>query len=46
MQEFDPLTRGIGHLTPQACNVAAKPGQTCDQTIANRVVRHCNDNWD
>ena len=45
-QEFDPLTDGLSQLNRQASNVAARPRQTCDQTVANRITCRREDDRD
>jgi hypothetical protein len=45
-QEFEALASKISLLIRQAGDVAAGPGQTCDQAGAERVRRHRKDDRD
>src|SRR6516165_551709 len=40
-QQFQPLARKLVRLDRQSGGVAARFRQTCDQTAADRIDRHC-----
>src|SRR5262249_17979080 len=45
-QEFETFASKIGRLVRQTCNVAARPRQTGNQAIGNRVARDREDDRD
>ena len=45
-QEFQPFGSGIQKLQAQAGEVAARPGETRDETKGNRISDFGKDDWD